>query len=91
MYGGKVNENVKHIQPTIILNPDQNSQLMLDEIFGPILPIYTFKGIETAIEFINKRPKPLAVYFYGKPGSRDSVDLMHKTSSGAYMTNDCLM
>lgn len=64
---------------------------MLDEIFGPIMPIFTFKGIDTAIEFINKRPKPLAVYFYGLAGTRDSVELMHKTSSGAYMTNDSLM
>jgi aldehyde dehydrogenase (NAD+) len=91
MYGGKVNEGKKHIQPTIILNPNQDSQLMLDEIFGPILPIFTYKSMNEVIDFINNKPKPLAVYYFGKPHHKDSTDLRYKTSSGCFMTNECLM
>merc|ERR1712147_182353 len=86
MYGGKCNEKVKHIEPTIILNPSHDSPLMQEEIFGPIMPIFTYENMEQVIKYINGRPKPLAVYFYGNPTSPDSLKLYNRTSSGAYMT-----
>jgi acyl-CoA reductase-like NAD-dependent aldehyde dehydrogenase len=43
------------------------------------------------IDFINAKPKPLAVYFFGKPHHKDSTELRYKTSSGCFMTNECLM
>ena len=43
--GGKTNRAVKHIDPTIILEPRQDSLCMVDEIFGPILPVYTYESI----------------------------------------------
>jgi len=55
----------KDLKPSVILNPSPESPLMKDEIFGPILPIITYKNIQEAIEFINNRPKPLATYYYG--------------------------
>jgi len=56
---------VKHIEPTIILNPTKDSPLMNEEIFGPILPILTYKNLEEVTSYINEKPKPLAIYFYG--------------------------
>lgn len=91
LYGGKANEKVKHIEPTIILNPSDESPLMNEEIFGPILPIKTYKGIDDVVQYINARPKPLAVYFYGNINGKDCSVLKHRTSSGAFMTNECLM
>lgn len=41
--GGKVNKDIKHVEPTIIENPDLSSPVMQEEIFGPIVPIITFK------------------------------------------------
>jgi aldehyde dehydrogenase (NAD+) len=75
LYGGKTNEKKLHIQPTIILNPNEDSLLMTDEIFGPILPIKTYKHIDECIEYINDRSKPLAVYFYGKQNHADAIKL----------------
>lgn len=40
---------------------------MTEEIFGPILPILTFKNFDEVVSFIRDRPKPLAVYFMGHP------------------------
>lgn len=64
---------------------------MKEEIFGPIMPIFPYKNITEVVNAINLRPKPLAVYFYGKPSNRDGIELYNHTSSGAFMTNDCLM
>ena len=91
LYGGKINHEKKHIQPTLILNPDVDAPIMNEEIFGPILPIFTYKNIKEVIQFINARPKPLAVYFYGNSNSMDRAELAFNTSSGAFMVNECLM
>lgn len=73
--GGKVNKEVRHIEPTIILQPDLNSDLMREEIFGPVMPIFPFKDISEVIKFINDRDKPLAVYYFGNPNGPNSYDL----------------
>lgn len=63
---------------------------MKEEIFGPILPVHTYKNIGEAIEFINKLDKPLAVYYFGKNSSSNSnlKRVKNETSSGAFLVND---
>lgn len=63
-YGGHTNATTNQIAPTIIINPDLNSELMQDEIFGPILPILTFTDISQAFNLVVDRPKPLALYLF---------------------------
>lgn len=46
IFGGKVNRELKYVEPTIILNPDPKSPLMQEEIFGPVLPIMSFEKID---------------------------------------------
>ena len=53
------------LKPTVILNPSKTSRLMTEEIFGPILPIITFRHINEAIRFIRKQEKPLVISYYG--------------------------
>lgn len=91
IYGGKTNISVKHIEPTVILNPTKDSPLMNEEIFGPILPILTYKNLEEATSYINEKPKPLAIYFYGQSSHRDFGILQTQTSSGAILANECFM
>ncbi len=79
-----------NIMPSVILNPLLDSALMKDEIFGPILPVFTYKNIGEAIEFVNKLEKPLAVYYFGR-NSWSNPNLMRvkeETSSGAFLVND---
>ena len=63
---------------------------MSEEIFGPILPVFTVKNIEESIDFINKRDKPLAVYYFGKYSWRNKnmVAVKERTSSGAFLVNE---
>jgi len=89
--GGKANASVKHIEPTIILNPKKDASILEEEIFGPVLPILTYKHFDEVIDLINDKPKPLAVYFYGKPNHNDAKRLHDETSSGAVCVNDCFM
>lgn len=63
--GGIRNKEVRHIEPTVILQPDLDSALMKEEIFGPVMPVFPFKDIREVIKFINEREKPLAVYYFG--------------------------
>jgi aldehyde dehydrogenase (NAD+) len=91
VFGGKANTSVKHIEPTIILNPSKDSHLLEEEIFGPVLPILTYKNFDEVVDYINDRPKPLAVYFYGKPNHKEALRLQDETSSGAVCVNDCFM
>ena len=75
IYGGKKDAKINYIQPTIILNPSDDSLLMNEEIFGPILPIKVYKNIDEVISYVNARPKPLAVYYFGQPHHEDSNKL----------------
>ena len=73
MCGGKVNKAAKHIEPTVILQPNLDSQLMKEEIFGPVMPVFPFKDIREVIKFINARDKPLAIYYFGSPNGLNSA------------------
>lgn len=88
--GGDVHLSAKYVDPTIILNPRLDSECMVDEIFGPILPVITFKHIDEAINFINDRPKPLALYYFGH-NSANKKRLLKETSSGVLSFNECVM
>jgi len=66
---------------------------MKEEIFGPILPVITFKNIGEAIDFINKIDKPLAVYYFGKNscGNANMMRVKEETTSGAFLVNDAVI
>lgn len=79
--------------PTIILKPARNSGVLNGEIFGPILPIITFSHINEVIEFINSKPKPLAIYYFGLNSfsNENLIKVKDQTSSGAFDVNECAM
>lgn len=63
---------------------------MQDEIFGPILPIVNVRNEDEAIDFINQREKPLALYIFTNNGKTKS-NFLKNTSSGAVTINDTIM
>ncbi len=87
--GGVVDEATRYISPTIIADVDLKSPLMKDEIFGPVLPVITYKNIEEAIQFINDRPKPLALYLFTR-NKKVGKAFVRRTSSGGVCINDTL-
>lgn len=79
--GGDTDASTRYIAPTVI-HVDAQAQLMESEIFGPVLPLVTVASAAEAIEFINERDKPLALYvFSDDKGVRQ--DFLEQTSSGA--------
>lgn len=76
--------------PTLVLNAGDDTRIMREEIFGPLLPIRPYDHIDEAISTINARPRPLALYYFGRDaGEREHV-LSH-TLSGGVTVNDVTM
>ncbi|XP_051126883.1 aldehyde dehydrogenase family 3 member F1 [Andrographis paniculata] len=90
VYGGSFDEENLMIQPTILVNPPLDAQVMTDEIFGPLLPIITLDKIEESIEFINARAKPLAIYAFTK-NEKLKDRILQETSSGSVTFNDAMI
>lgn len=74
----------------LILNANDQMLVMQEEIFGPILPIVTYNQIDEAINFINDRPHPLALYYFGYD-KRAQQHILDNTHSGGVCINDTLM
>ncbi|XP_014644970.1 PREDICTED: aldehyde dehydrogenase, dimeric NADP-preferring [Ceratotherium simum simum] len=90
VYGGTGDAATRYIAPTILTDVDPQSQVMQEEIFGPIMPIVCVRGLEEAIHFINQREKPLALYVFSL---NDKVikKMIAETSSGGVTANDVVV
>lgn len=87
--GGVVDVEKLEIGPALITDPDVDAPLMREEIFGPILPVVSVENVAAAIEFVNARPKPLALYLFTE--SRDvERRVLDQTSSGSVVVNHLL-
>jgi coniferyl-aldehyde dehydrogenase len=76
----------RRICPTLITDVDEDMRVMQDEIFGPILPIKTYRDVSEAVEYINAHPHPLVLYVYSH--DRKMVDGVRlATQSGAFIVN----
>ncbi|XVE60015.1 hypothetical protein DITRI_Ditri05aG0092800 [Diplodiscus trichospermus] len=90
VYGGSMDEDCLFIEPTILVDPPLQSKIMTEEIFGPLLPIITLDKIEDSIDFINSKPKPLAIYaFTNNEALRERM--VSETSSGSVVFNDAII
>ncbi len=84
--GGEVDAEQNYIAPTVLSNVSANSTIMQEEIFGPLLPLITFKNIEEAITHIQKNEKPLAMYIYSH-SSQAIKQLINQTRAGGTVVN----
>lgn len=89
IYGGKINEKEKFIEPTLIEVSSWNSESMSEELFGPILPIITYRNLDYAIDSINKLPKPLALYLF-TTNKQIEKKVLREISSGGACINDTI-
>ncbi len=75
---------------SLLLNVNDDMIVMQDEIFGPLLPIVPYRGLDQAFAYINQRPRPLALYYFGyNKGEQNRV--LHETHSGGVCLNDTLL
>ncbi|MCB1317860.1 MAG: aldehyde dehydrogenase family protein, partial [Leptospiraceae bacterium] len=88
--GGDHADDENYIEPTYLANVDVDSAIMQEEIFGPILPILTYRSLGEAIEFINARDKPLALYVFSN-NRENTEQILNRTSSGGAVVNDVIV
>src|SRR3984885_15162098 len=80
----------RRLEPTILIDPPEDLQVMREEIFGPILPLKTYQSIDDAIAYVNHRPRPLVLYLFAR--DRRVIDrVLTHTVSGGVCINDTLL
>jgi acyl-CoA reductase-like NAD-dependent aldehyde dehydrogenase len=80
----------RRVPPVIVLDAPADLHLMRHEIFGPILPVVPYMGIDEAIGYVNARPRPLALYYFDHDQAR--IDrVLARTVSGGVTVNDTLL
>jgi len=83
------NTNSRKMPLTILRNVTDDMQAMQEEIFGPVLPVMTYKSVGEAVDYINQNDHPLGLYYFGEDaGERETV--LTKTSSGGVTVNDVI-
>ncbi|TGJ98812.1 aldehyde dehydrogenase family protein [Leptospira langatensis] len=88
--GGETDSSENYIEPTLLANVPENARIMEDEIFGPVMPIITYKTLDEAVEKVLSRPKPLALYVFGSD-SKAINKVLRETSSGGAAVNEVII
>jgi len=75
---------------SLLLDVSDDMLVMQDEIFGPLLPIVRYSHIDEAFAYINQRPRPLALYYFGYDKA-EQTRVLEQTHSGGVCLNDTLL
>ncbi|XVF58860.1 hypothetical protein PTKIN_Ptkin07bG0100000 [Pterospermum kingtungense] len=88
--GGQRNESQLQIAPTILLDVPEDSLIMQEEIFGPLLPIITVEKLEDSFDMINRKPKALAAYLFSDD-EQFKTKFVQNISAGGIAINDTVL
>ncbi len=84
------NTEQRVLPPILVLNAAENLRLMQEEIFGPILPLVAVDSVDAAIDYVNARPRPLALYYFDFNQRRINA-VLNRTVAGGVSINDTVM
>ncbi len=87
IFGGRMDKQNLFIEPTLIDDVNSNDAVMKDEIFGPVLPIISFKTKEEALKIIEQHPNPLAFYVFTSSGAKENEWLNSVAFGGGCVNN----
>lgn len=88
--GGKTDDSENYISPTLLDNVTPSLAIMKEEIFGPLLPVLTYKSLDDAIDFINRGKRPLGIFVYSK--DKDATEkIISSTTAGGSVVNHTMM
>jgi aldehyde dehydrogenase (NAD+) len=90
IFGGETDAATNYLSPTLVRNVRSDAALLRDEIFGPVLPLVAYHTLDEAIEFINAREKPLALYIFSR-SSANIEAILNRTSAGGTSINETLL
>lgn len=90
VHGGKTNPETLQIEPTVLDNVTWDDAVMQEEIFGPIMPILTYENLDQVIADLQKKQKPLALYFFSQ-NKKNIKAVTEKVSYGGGCINDTII
>jgi aldehyde dehydrogenase (NAD+) len=88
--GGETDASERYVAPTVLSGVDWEMPVMAEEIFGPVLPVLTFRSLDEALERIAERPKPLALYLFARDGAVEER-VLRRTTAGGTVVNDVVI
>ncbi len=88
--GTKQQAGSRRFPPVLLLDVTDEMAVMQEEIFGPILPVVTYDRLDDAIAYVNARPRPLALYFFGND-AESQARVLERTTSGSVLVNDTIL
>ena len=88
--GGESVESENYIAPTVLTNVSLDSKIMQEEIFGPVLPVVTYKNLDEAMAIVNGKEKPLSLYVFSSSGKNQKF-VLNNSSAGGTCINDNLI
>jgi coniferyl-aldehyde dehydrogenase len=74
----------------LVLDVTGEMKVMQEEIFGPILPVVTYESLQDAVAYVNARPRPLVLYFFGTDAASQRL-ILERTTSGNVLINDTIL
>jgi coniferyl-aldehyde dehydrogenase len=80
----------RRLAHTLLLDVNDEMDVMRDEIFGPLLPIVPYTTLGEALDYVNRRPRPLALYFFGYDKLQQAL-VLEQTHSGGVCINDSIL
>ncbi len=80
----------RKMAPSVVIGATDTMSVLQDEIFGPILPVVAVRGLDHAIQWVNERPRPLAMYLFDRDSTRVN-EWMSRTAAGGVTVNDTLL
>jgi aldehyde dehydrogenase (NAD+) len=89
-FGGDADESDRYVAPTVLREVSPDSDVMSEEIFGPVLPVLPVDSIDEAVAFVNGRDKPLALYLFTR-NEKVEEDVLARTSSGGVCVNGTIL
>jgi coniferyl-aldehyde dehydrogenase len=91
LFDGPQQDEAGHrLAPQLLLDPPSSLELMQEEIFGPLLPVVPYDRVDDAVQFINARPRPLALYWFDQDGARTD-EVLQTTHAGGVSVNDTIL
>jgi len=88
--GASFNDLLRKIPPHLVLDASDDMTIMQDEIFGPLLPVKTYRHIDEVIAYVNSKDRPLGLYFFTNDKALER-QLLYRTISGGVTINNCVL
>ena len=83
-------QSAHKIAPTLLIDPPEDSAVMQEEIFGPVMPIKSYESLDETLDYVNSHDRPLGLYYFGTD-QEETQQVLNHTTSGGVTLNDVVM